>query len=85
MAEHRPTTLEIIKHHIIPIYCGGLDMEENSTHICDNTHRNVHEIHRPMWALKRVLSREIGQPWFSYRLAVQGIEWWHDRPDLRVA
>lgn len=32
----------ITRHHIIPIHCGGLDLEENIVHLCDFHHKQLH-------------------------------------------
>jgi HNH endonuclease len=46
VAVHRPQPLELERHHVLPIYLGGPDVEDNVAWICPNTHMNVHEILR---------------------------------------
>ncbi len=84
VAEHRPPALELVQHHLIPIYCGGLDVPENRIFICPTTHYGVHEIHRRILAAGAVVPRLTGEPWYAYRMAVQGFQWMTERPDLMI-
>lgn len=46
VAEHRPSPLELHRHHVLPVYLGGSDTEGNVVYICPTTHTNTHELFR---------------------------------------
>ncbi len=71
VAEHRPPVLEYERHHVLPLYLGGLTDDETAW-VCPSTHANVHELLRLMLRLGRSLT--------DYEL--QAIE---DRPVSRHA
>lgn len=45
---HWPPILETVVHHIQPKGMGGPDTEKNKVRVCDNGHRNIHNILRRM-------------------------------------
>lgn len=71
VAEHRPPVLEYERHHVTPLYLGGLTDGE-VVWLCPTTHANCHELLRLMLRLGRALTH--------YEL--QAIE---DRPVSRYA
>jgi hypothetical protein len=71
VAEHRPSVLEYERHHVTPLYLGGLTSGE-VVWLCPTTHANCHELLRLMLRLGRALTH--------YEL--QAIE---DRPVSRYA
>ncbi len=48
VAEHRPPVLEFQRHHVLPFYLGGEDVDSNLVWLCSTTHSNVHELLRLM-------------------------------------
>ncbi len=46
VADHRPKVVELHRHHILPLYLGGPDVESNVVWICPNTHTATHELLR---------------------------------------
>ncbi len=55
VSEHRPQPLEYVIHHIEPVGMGGPDAPENRVWLCDNAHRNVHELLRAMLREDRLI------------------------------
>lgn len=43
VTDHRPAVVELDRHHILPLYLGGPDVDSNVVWICPNTHRAAHE------------------------------------------
>lgn len=76
VSDHRPPVLQDVVHHILPKGMGGPDTPDNLITLCDNTHRNVHEILREFVRAGKILPRVTGQPWYSYNVAVDGFKRW---------
>lgn len=55
VSEHRPQPLEYVIHHLDPVGMGGPDVPENRVWLCDNAHRNVHELLRAMLREDRLI------------------------------
>ncbi len=72
VSEHRPQPPYVDHHHIDPIYRGGPDVASNKTTICSATHARVHTIFRTFEKAQGVVPRELGWPWYAYKLAVDG-------------
>lgn len=61
VADHRPRPAELNRHHIVPLYAGGPDVETNIAWVCPTTHVSTHELLRewerhdgePPWAVRR--------------------------------
>lgn len=81
VAVHRPQPLELERHHVLPLYLGGADIDENIAWVCPSTHTNVHEVLRrfmrdgsltwgPALALWPGLNR------YAHDLAVRGYAEW---------
>ena len=56
VSEHRPPVLEYVQHHIWPTSMGGPDTPGNRVWLCDNAHRNVHELLRLMLKADKALT-----------------------------
>jgi hypothetical protein len=41
---HSPKPLVIVKHHLVPLSCGGWDTRDNYVYVCDSGHRNLHHL-----------------------------------------
>lgn len=74
VAEHRPKCLRTHTHHIVPIFCGGERVPGNEIELDPTTHDNVHVIHYEFLKQNGIIPRKLGQPWYAYRLAVQGFD-----------
>lgn len=46
---HSPRPLVIVKHHIVPLGCGGPDTPDNWLMVCDTGHRNLHTLMGPLF------------------------------------
>jgi len=55
VAEHRPPILEYERHHVLPLYLGGVPDGETMW-VCPSTHANCHELLRLMLSTGRSLS-----------------------------
>ncbi len=55
VAEHRPPVLEFERHHVTPLYLGGL-IDGETSWLCPTTHANCHELLRLMLRLGRSLT-----------------------------
>lgn len=61
VTEHRPQPIELHRHHIVPLYAGGPDVESNTVWICPTAHVSTHELLRaweryegePPWEIRR--------------------------------
>lgn len=62
------------RHHIIPLYAGGPDVEENIVHVCPATHDWIHVILREFDKAGQVLSRQRHWPYYAYEMAKQGFQ-----------
>ena len=82
VAEHRPAPLEFNRHHILPLYLGGPNTEDNTAWLCPTAHTNVHE-------LLRLLMRDGSLTWgqalalydvpvsrYAFALAHEGYRRW---------
>lgn len=43
-ANHSPTAVRFVWHHILPQACGGRTVQENLVNVCDNCHYAIHAI-----------------------------------------
>lgn len=55
--EHRPKVMELHRHHILPLYLGGPDIDDNLVWICPNSHIATHEV------LREYLRLDARPPW----------------------
>ncbi len=55
VTEHRPPVLEFERHHVLPLYLGGLSDGETAW-LCPTAHANCHELLRLMLRLGRTLT-----------------------------
>lgn len=46
---HIPKPLVIVKHHGVPLGCGGWDTPDNWVFCCDTGHRNLHALIGPLF------------------------------------
>ena len=71
---HRPKVVELDRHHVIPIYLGGLDTESNVVWICAQTHRATHELLRLYLKLNEAPSQDVVDdfPRMARALALRG-------------
>lgn len=83
MAEHRPAPLELNEHHVVPLFLGGEDVEDNRIFICPTTHTNTHELLREFVKRGHLLTfRECVEIWeppvseYAYWLARRGFLQW---------
>ncbi len=56
MVTHRPHPLELHRHHVLPLYLGGSDTEDNIVWICPTGHSGIHELLRHMVKADRPLT-----------------------------
>lgn len=80
VATHNPRPLELERHHIQPLAMQGPDIVANVVWICPTTHTNVHEILRTFVKAEKILPRVVGQPPYSYKVAVEGFRRWRGEP-----
>ncbi len=67
VADHRPVVNELNRHHIVPLYAGGPDVEANVAWICPTAHVSVHELLRawdahdgePPWSVRARFNRHV--------------------------
>ncbi|MEO6572088.1 MAG: HNH endonuclease signature motif containing protein, partial [Ilumatobacteraceae bacterium] len=70
--EHAPSVPWSHRHHIVPLYANGPDVESNIVHVCPATHDWIHVILREFDKAGEVRSRRQTWPHYAYRLAVTG-------------
>lgn len=61
VTDHRPSAVQLHRHHILPLAWGGDDDPTNVILLCPSTHANVHRLLRehdrhggtPPWTIRR--------------------------------
>ena len=70
---HSPRPLVIVKHHRVPLGCGGPDLESNWLWVCDTGHRDLHYLMGPIFNGKPMPAGGTAKERATAKLALQ--EW----------
>ena len=68
---HSPKPLVIVKHHVVPLSCGGPDLASNWLMVCDTGHRNLHTLMGPIFNGLPMPTGGTGKERATARLALQ--------------